>query len=163
MFRFAEDGTIIDIGWGPHYLPALLQRKDSPTSIAVYGPATFFSKKIFDMVGGMDVNLVNTMDYDLWIKFVMAGIKQYRINCLCWAFRMHKSSKSAEYGSHKVTKEVRAMISREGEIIRGRSGYHPRNFWHKVTVLWRVLDGSLVKLFYLRWRVRHMNQFFERY
>lgn len=159
LFRFFEDGRITEVGWGPHYLPECLQRKDSPSSIAVYGPSTFFTKGIYEQVGRIDEQLVNTMDYDLWIKFVMAGVKQRRVNCFVWAFRMHEASKSAEFGTHNVSQKVRDMISREGEIIRGRSGYHPRVVWHRVTMIWRVLDGSLLRSIYYKFHLKHMDQF----
>lgn len=158
MFRFTEDGRISEIGWGPHYFPVWLQRKDSPSSIAVFGPSTFFSKKIYEQVGRIDVNLVNTMDYDLWIKFVMAGIHQRRINCFCWAFRMHEASKSAEYGEHSVSAKVREMISREGIVIRARSGYSPKIFWHRIMLLWRLLDGSLLRSLWYRVTLKRVDQ-----
>ena len=158
VFRFLEDGRVSEIGWGPHFFPAFLQRKNSPSSIAVFGPSTFFSKKIYEQVGQIDVNLVNTMDYDLWIKFVMAGIHQRRINCFCWAFRMHEASKSAEYGEHSVSKQVRDMISREVEVIRARSGYHPCDFWRKVMIVWRLLDGSMFRLMWYRLTLKRIDQ-----
>lgn len=158
MLRFTEDGLVTEIGWGPRIFPRCLQRKDSPASIAVFGPSAFFSKRIYEQVGRIDEKLVNTMDYDLWIKFVMAGIPQRRISCFCWAFRMHEASKSAEYGDHTVTRQVREMISQEGIVIRNRSGYHPKAIWHRVMLMWRILDGSLLKAFWLRRTVKNVDQ-----
>ena len=157
MFRFLEDGRIVEVGWGPHYFPKSLQSKRSLKSMSVYGPSTFFSKKVFQALGGIDETLVNTMDNDLWIRFVMAGIKQRRINTFVWAFRMHEASKSAEFGAHLVSKERREMITREGERIFAKTGFSPLAFWNWIVLAWRIIDGSLVRALWLRRSMRSVE------
>ena len=143
MLRFLNDGRIIEIGWGPHFYPYWMQTKNAP--IVVYGPATFFSKKIYNEAGGFDVNLHHTMDYDLWLKFTMKGIKQKRINCFCWAFRMHVASKTAEFGDHLISPELRERAKKESVLIHSRAGYRLSRFRGYLLKFWRVLDGSAIR------------------
>ena len=147
-FKFTEDGAVIKIGWGPYYLPFCLQRKGWP--ISVYGPTSFFSKKLFDRVGGMNVNLHLMMDIDLWIRFILAGAKQRRVNCFCWAFRMHEASKTASYEGHVLSNEKRARFKIEDQISYGDAGYKPSKAIYWILKVWRVMDGSAFKNLLLR-------------
>lgn len=143
MFRFTEDGKVIECPWGPHSLPGFLQTKGMP--IAVYGPATIFTKRIFDAAGGMKLGQNFMMDTDLWARFVMMGIKQRRINAFCWAFRMHLESKTAEFGNHKLTPEQRAKFEAERKASNEATGYKLSLLNLRLVQLWRILDGSLIR------------------
>lgn len=147
-FKFLDDGTVIKIGWGPRYVPFCLQRKGWP--ISVYGPTSFFSKKLFDRVGGMNVDLHLMMDIDLWIRFILAGAKQRRVNCFCWAFRMHEASKTASYEGHILSNEKRARFKIEDQMSYGKAGYKPSKTIYWVLKIWRVMDGSAFKYLWLR-------------
>ena len=148
FFRFTEDGNVIEVAWGPHLLPKWLQTKGQP--LAIYGPATFFTKALFDRVGGMKLYQNFMMDTDLWMRFIVAGVKQRRINCFCWAFRMHEESKTAEFGGHKLSPEARAKFEAERKRAYEETGYkeHPLN--RRLVQVWRMLDGSFVKRLWLK-------------
>ena len=146
--RFTEDGSIIECAWGPNYLPYCLQSKGQP--LAVYGPATIFTKELFDRVGGMKVYENFMMDTDLWMRFIVAGVKQRRINHFCWAFRMHADSKTAEFGDHKLSPEQRAKFEAERARATQETGYKPSTINRKLILLWRVFDGSFVKSILLK-------------
>lgn len=145
-FRFNQDGSIYEIWWGPHYLPRILQRRNS--SIAPYGPTSFFSKVIYDHCGGMDNDLHYVMDADLWAKFMVNGVMQRRINRFCWGFRMHSESKTAEFGGHKLKDEVHEKLMSEIRISHSRIGYKLSKWLYWLGIVWRVFDGSLVKKFW---------------
>lgn len=147
MFRFAQDGKIIEVPWGPHCLPQFLQSKGQPT--AVYGPSTFFTKSLFERVGRMKVYQNFMMDTDLWMRFIVAGIKQRRINCFCWAFRMHEASKTAEFGDHKLSPEQRKRFEEERKRACAETGYKRSPINHWAIRFWRILDGSLLKHLWL--------------
>ena len=134
---------VIESPWGPNCLPSFLQGKGMP--IAVYGPATIFTKRIFDAAGGMKLHQNFMMDTDLWMRFVMMGVKQRRINCFCWAFRMHVNSKTAEYGDHKLSPEQRAKFEAERKASHEATGYRPSKVLGRLWQLWRIVDGSFVK------------------
>lgn len=147
-FRFLEDGTVMEANWGPHWYPGFLQRKSSP--IVVFGPTSFFTKEIYKSVGMIDEGLNYAMDNDLWLKFITAGIKQRRINCMVWAFRMHEASKTAEFGEHKLDEESHNRLVNEGRMIAQKLGYKMSRPMHLLVRLWRFIDGSMVYRAYLR-------------
>ena len=148
FYRFTEDGNVIDVGWGPHYLPRWLQTKGMP--IAVYGPSTIFTKRLLNKSGGMKVYQNFMMDTDLWMRFIVAGVKQRRINCFCWAFRMHTGSKTAEFGDHKLSETQRAKFEAERKRAYMETGYKMSCLNNIGVKLWRLLDGSYVRQLWLR-------------
>jgi len=148
FYRFSEDGKVIEVAWGPHSLPKWLQTKGQP--LAIYGPATFFTKELFDRVGGMKLYQNFMMDTDLWMRFIVNGTKQRRINCFCWAFRMHKASKTAEFGEHKLSPEQRAKFEAERIRAYDETGYRESRFNRRLILLWRMLDGSFMRRAWLK-------------
>ncbi len=147
FFRFTQDGRVIEIGWGPHWYPSFLQRPNSPA--VIFGPSTFFSKRIYEAAGRIREDMNFMMDNDLWYRFMMSGVKQRRINCFCWAFRMHVGSKTAEFGDHKISPEQRAKFEEERRACLLRTGYRMSPVMHKLCLAWRVLDGSLLHRWWL--------------
>lgn len=156
MFRFTDDGRVIECPWGPNYLPEWLQGRGQST--AVYGPTSFFSKAIFDRAGGMKVYQNFMMDTDLWMRFIVSGIKQRRINCFCWAFRMHVDSKTAEFDGHKLSAEQRARFESERMRAYQETGYKMSRLNHLTIQLWRILDGSFAQRLWLKKRFLHIKE-----
>ena len=151
-FRFNTDGTIYEIWWGPHCWPKMLQHKNSP--IAPYGPTTFFSKKIFDCVGGMDESLRYVMDSDLWVRFMANGIVLRRINCFCWGFRMHPNSKTAEFKGHNLEAHRREQLMSEIRKAQERVGYRMSQMLRWIGIGWRLIDGSIIRKIWYRCTIR---------
>ena len=60
----------------------------------VYGPSSFFRRKLFEKVGGFDASLQYCMDWELWIKFMKAGVGFERIDDYLWAQRQWAGSKT---------------------------------------------------------------------
>ena len=154
-FCFLQDGTVTGCKWGPNWYPSFLQRKDSP--IVCFGPTAFFTRRIYEQVGKLDVDFHYAMDMDLWIKFIMAGIKQRRLNVSCWAFRMHEDSKTAEFGDHKVETTSKKKLEAEKQLCSKRAGYRMSRLIYWLCLLFRVLDGSLAYGFYRRLTFKHFN------
>lgn len=70
-------------------------RRIASRDITVGGPSSFFTKDLFDIVGGCDVNLRYSMDVDLWVKFAIWAKESYRrVPGLLWGFRNHEDSKT---------------------------------------------------------------------
>ena len=154
-FRFLQSTKeIIQVDWGPNWYPSFIQSPSSP--LVIFGPATFFSKNIYDKVGGIDESLHLVMDTDLWIRFMMSGVKQRRINCFCWAFRMHESSKTAEYEGHERKDKTICgpELTLEHNRIVDRSSYRPRFVTRLLGLFFRIIDGSLVVREVLRMRLK---------
>ena len=149
FLRFVEEtGLVSEIGWGPHLYPKWMQKANSP--IVVFGPSSFFAKNLFDRLGGVDVNCHFAMDTDLWIRFMAAGVKQRRINCFCWAFRMHEGSKTAEFFGHALEASDKERFRDEVRRIYEKSCYSTSKRWYRLLLLWRMIDGSLLKRFILQ-------------
>ena len=141
FYRFIDSTKkICEIGWGPHLYPACLQRTSSP--IVAFGPSTIFARAIWKRLGGVDESLHYAMDTELWTRFVVNGVKQRRINCFVWAFRMHEGSKTAEFGDHQVDVKTKELIARERATYWEKNGYKESAFLRWCLRMWRVVDGS---------------------
>lgn len=143
FFRFLEsDKTIMQIGWGPHIYPKWMQTRRSP--LVIFGPTTFFSKRIYEQVGRINETMHFCMDNDLWYRFVLSGVKQRRIRCFCWAFRMHEASKTAEFGDHRTSNESKVKGGQEVAAMYNRLKYKKSNVLASVVRLLRIGDGSFI-------------------
>ena len=155
FFRFTEDRKVYEAKWGPHFLPKFLQTKHMP--IAVYGPTTFFTKRILDAAGGMKVYQNFMMDTDLWMRFVMMGVKQRRLNLFCWAFRLHAASKTSEFGDHHLSDETHRVGDIEAQRSIAEVGYRESRLIVWLWRVWRIFDGSAVKAVWIRLMMRGRN------
>lgn len=60
----------------------------------VYGPSTFFKRKLYERVEGINNNLHYKMDTDLWWQFYSVDAKFKRLTKYIWAFRFHEDAKT---------------------------------------------------------------------
>lgn len=152
-YRFLDaDKKVIELNWGPRTYPGWLQGARAP--IAVFGPTTFFSRKIFDAAGPFNETMRYMMDNDMWARFMAAGVKQHRLNHLCWAFRMHEASRTAEFEGHVLGEKDRAAFATERAAFEERTGYHMSQVLRIGLDLWRLFDGSYCYGRWLYWRLR---------
>ena len=151
-YRFAPTGEIVEIWWGAHFLPPFLQGPDAP--ISVYGPSAFFSRRVYEKLGGIREDMHYMMDIDFWARMMQAGIRQRRINCFCWAFRLHQCSKTAEFDGHLLEPAARAAFEKERNDFFIRTGYHASRKTRMLTMAWRFLDGS----FFVKWLISHVKR-----
>lgn len=143
FFRFDKSGNVLEIGWGPHYYPKWMQRRNSP--LVVFGPSTIFAKDLWKRMGKIDIDMHLQMDTDMWTRFIVAGVKQQRICHFVWGFRMHEDSKTAEFGEHKISDEHARRFFKENASTFEKTGYKCSKFWRIVSLGMRVLDLSLLK------------------
>ena len=62
--------------------------------VNVWGPSSFFTKRLLDAVGGVNVRYHYTMDTELWLKFASKLGARYRpFANYAWGLRMHEASK----------------------------------------------------------------------
>lgn len=155
--RFLNDGSVYQIWWGPHWYPMVLQRKNSP--IVTFGPSTFFAKALYDRLGPIDESFHLVMDTDLWMRYIRAGIKQRRINCFVWGFRMHELSKTAEFGEHNLTGLAFERMKDESARVDAKNHYRCSKSLRFFCLLVRVFDGSLVRKWWCRRSIRHVKDF----
>ena len=71
----------------------------SMAEIQVYGPSSFFSRNIFDRVGGrVSESFHYLMDIELWNRLYHVGKVMYRrLPGYFWGFRFHPDSKTTGY------------------------------------------------------------------
>lgn len=133
---------IIHVNWGPHCHPPLLRRNKSFD--AVFGPTTFWRKSLYEKLGPIDENMHYAMDTEYWARITMAGVKQYRLNHLCWGFRIHVDSKTTGV----QTREIQTKREEETRYWRSKTGYRCRpkytNIWYLVWIIWRCVDFSWI-------------------
>ncbi len=141
FIRFRDsDKVIIEAKWGPHFLPKYLQAPDAP--LVIFGPTTFWSRKIYKDVGKLDESLHFAMDTDYWSRIVKKGYIQTRVNHLCWAFRMHEESKTAEYDNHQADEKTKRLKKDEAEYIKNKVGLKVSKVKKRIGYIMRILDGS---------------------
>lgn len=147
FLRFeSSSGRIIQAPWGPHWWPFCFQKTGYP--VPAFGPTTFWSRKAYAEIGGIDETLQYTMDVEYWKRLIVNGHKLVRVNHCCWAFRMHEESKTAEFGNHMRAATVKSKMFAELQSIDEKTGHRVTSFGHMVMNIWRVLDGSaFVSLF----------------
>lgn len=87
--------------------------------LSVWGPSSFFSKRILNSVGGVDENLHYLMDIDLWHKFYSICEARYiRTLSNLFALRQHEDSKMSG-GQFSLT--GKAMENRRKSKIEEKS------------------------------------------
>ena len=154
LIKILNDNTIYESKWGPHYLPKFLQRESAPA--IVFGPSSFFRRELFIQVGRMDQELHYMMDTDLWIRFMMHGVKQVRLNHYCWAFRIHERSKTAMFENSLINEKHAEDIAVERGKMWRKNGYTISGVLKWGIRAWRILDMSALVYVYRQrnWRGR---------
>jgi glycosyltransferase involved in cell wall biosynthesis len=141
LVKFLDDGRIIDARWGPHSMPRMFCQLRAP--LGIYGPTSFFSKELWEREGPFDESLYFGMDTDLWLKFVQAGVRRYRLNHCCWGLRMHEMAKTATYAGRTLPQDDRIAFDQEKALLIARYKIARSGFLRSGLILWRILDGSL--------------------
>lgn len=80
------------------------------TTMFIQQPCTFFTKRVYDGVGGLDPKLEYAMDYDLFLKFVLSDKRFYYINDVLASFRLHDSSKTVALPWKQSLENVRVFL-----------------------------------------------------
>jgi len=148
----SNTGRIISVHWGPHRQPPFLFRRRAFS--AVFGPTTFIKKTLYKRIGPIDESLHYAMDTEYWARMTMAGVRQVRLNHLCWGFRVHEESKTEGVQSEAV----RSKREEETRYWKKKLNYNfpvrMSNVWYFLWALWRVLDGSWI----VRWLLKRQYE-----
>ena len=76
--------------------------------VSVWGPSSFFTKRLLDCVGGVDVRFHYMMDSDLWLRFAYKANACYRSFCnYAWGLRLHPAAKMS---GHNFTETGELII-----------------------------------------------------
>lgn len=157
----SETSKIVRVYWGPNKQPPFLHGRRAFS--AVFGPTTFWRKSLYNSIGPIDENLHYAMDTEYWARLTLAGVRQVRLNHLCWGFRIHEQSKTLG----RQTNSICDKRAKETAYWKSRLGYDFKtrisNLWYLLWVLWRIVDGSWIKRYYMRkkWEGRSLRLIFN--
>ncbi|HMB90215.1 MAG TPA: hypothetical protein VKP65_05165, partial [Rhodothermales bacterium] len=70
-------------------------------------PSTFFTRRAYERIGGIDPALHYVMDWDLWCRFAQAGCTFYFINEVLSAARTYPDTKTSGGGSTRLAEILR--------------------------------------------------------
>ena len=121
----ASDGTplLIDMPWRPS---ARLMRYN----MCAPQQSTFWRRRAYEAVGGLDPNFQYCMDFDLFQR-MSQGRTMLRIPHVLAAFRLHETSKTSTWGE---------VFRREVALCQNRTG---RGFGHKLGIKTATMEIRL--------------------
>ena len=152
---------IIDVNWGPHIQPPLLKGRKAFRE--VYGPTTFWRRALYYEIGPIDEHLHFAMDSEYWARLTMAGIRQTRLNHICWGFRIHPLSKTEGEQSQEVKdrrqREMAYWIEKTQYIFPQRLS----NPYYLLWIMWRIVDGSWIARIFFKYFLinRHIDVLYK--
>jgi glycosyltransferase involved in cell wall biosynthesis len=109
----------------------------------VFGPSTFFSKKLFEELGDLGENYHYCMDTEYWWRIVASGRSYERINTYFWGLRLHSAAKTANV---LLVNECPPAMVKERERIAAK--YYPtvsprvKRALVTLVKIWRILNTS---------------------
>lgn len=87
--------------------------------VNVCGPSSFFSRELFQKVGGVDERFKYTMDTDLWLRFALLAKVSFRpFAKYAWGLRLHPDAKMS---GHKFTSNGRILEGTESRAAFNRN------------------------------------------
>jgi len=78
-------------------------------------PGTFFTAAALEHVGGIDADFHLTMDFELWLRFVAAGIIAVYVPLPLAAFEVHPGSKTGSQGELAFAMEEFRALQKHGQ------------------------------------------------
>jgi Glycosyl transferase family 2 len=78
---------------------------------------TFFSKRAFELVGGIDESYDLAMDFDLWLRFLAAGVRTASVPDVLGTFEVHDESKTGSRGRDEFLREGAIALRRRGRRV----------------------------------------------
>lgn len=141
-------------------------------NVSVWGPSSFFSKRLLAVVGGVDVRFRYMMDSDLWLRFAFYAKARYRpFIDYAWGLRLHPDAKMSGHNFSKDGKLRMKPILESDERHKAKlkllatekalmlEYFTPR----KASLLSRVLSMSPVKVLMayidtIRFRGKHYEE-----
>ncbi len=117
----------------------------------IYQPTAFWTKEIYDKVGGLDPEFEFCMDNDLILKFALEKARFRFINKYLVYFRTHPTSK---------TNQLQIVAKKEQKILSNRAPrtkFHADFIYRNLCRLWRYSYQLIAKPGYLMFRLREKN------
>lgn len=142
-------------------------------NVSVWGPSSFFTKRLLDSVGGVDERFFYTMDTDLWLRFAhKAGARYVPFSDYAWGLRMHPDAKMSGHnftaGTYKGgisgsgVKSDRKQLQLDKERAWEREYFTPKKTGQLDRILsisWPGAIGGLLDTW--RFRGKHYSEVFR--
>lgn len=94
VFWLDPDMKIVNMGRGRPFSEIRYREGN----VSVWGPSSFFTKRLLDAVGGVDERFHYTMDTDLWLRFACKEGARYLPFCnYAWGLRLHPEAKMSRH------------------------------------------------------------------
>lgn len=110
-------------------------------SLSAWGPSSFFTRRLFKSVGGVDERFHYMMDTDLWLRFYHNEHAKYKpFGDYAWGFRFHEDAKTSghNFATSATNDEKHPMweqVKQERKLLRENS-----RISGKLTILSRVFS-----------------------
>ena len=144
-------------------------------NVSVWGPSSFFTKRLLDSVGGVDVRFHYTMDTDLWLRFACKAGARYMPFCdYAWGLRLHPDAKMSR---HNFSKDGKLMLGcknviderqRRAEEQKRREGTWKAEYFSPQPVTWLILMFSVswfrvfaARMDLWRYRGKYYREYFK--
>lgn len=121
--------------------PTYFRRLAWLTSPYIAQPGTVFTRRIWEQVGGADVEMHCAFDYDLWYRFMLAEAQFVHVGGFVSGFRRHPETKGATWLQ---------KYAEEHAIIRQRYQYKMGNVFTRrlaryLLVLMQFFSGAYIE------------------
>jgi glycosyltransferase involved in cell wall biosynthesis len=135
------------------------------------GPSAFFTRAIFEAVGGVNVSLHYAMDTELWWKFINMGADLQRLPDYVWALRLHPDAKVSGQAFADRDRETHKLITAQQNAemalitaLIDQYRVHPGKTQRAATrgrVVFEKLNWAAIesRLHSLKWRGKKLQEF----
>ena len=131
--------------------------------IPVWGPSSFFSRRLLQRVGGVDERFHYTMDSDLWLKFArVCGVRYEVAADYAWGLRLHPGAKMSGQdfdgdGQQNPNHPKWAQLKKEQEWMRAGHDIQPWTIWNRMRAIsWP--NALLSRVDTLLWRGKYYKE-----
>lgn len=107
-----------------------------PEGFLIWQPASFWKRKLYEQVGGMDIIFKHGMDTDLFARFDVANARFHYLRAFLAGFRLHNKSKSSTQ---------KHIAAEEGRLI-----YLKYNSGKPVPFVYKALIRLIKNILYLK-------------
>ncbi len=94
--------------------PRVVTRQSFTRGNVVSQPGTFFTREALDKVGAIDTTFNLAMDFELWLRFVDAGMKPVYIASVLATFEIHPDSKTGSASGLRFAEEEARALNLHG-------------------------------------------------
>lgn len=110
--------------------------------VSAWGPSSFFTKRMLDSVGGVDIRYQYSMDSELWLRFAYRLGARYRpFVDYAWGLRLHEDAKMS---AHNFATGGRPHESADEALRRSP---HYAQMKQEANWMWEWFDRKRVSFF----------------